>query len=228
MNLKLKRLVRTSHSEQYALFDLDHIQPPKPSSAQSARTEGNQPQTPVTIGKFDLHYTNEGAYGTLLMWGASTRSMGADERRAFIYALIDDIVQPMGVPGDYVIEFFMPELDQYEVFHNVGIDNVGIDNGGIDNVGIDKEGNAALPNDSQPALSEPSQTGNLLLEDGTPQTTNATNGIWRHNISNASEQDGHKQSNNAADSVDTNRVNIGGVDLNQTDTYDARVWQRSR
>ena len=53
MNLKLKRLVRTSSSEQYALFDLDQL---------------TGEQRPMTIGKLDLHYTGEGVYGTLLLW----------------------------------------------------------------------------------------------------------------------------------------------------------------
>lgn len=141
MNLKLKRLVRTSNSEQYALFDLDQINHrvhPPPNDNQSDINPDLNPNvnsgeytkahaemqlsSPTTIGKFDLHYTNEGAYGTLLMWGASAKEMSADERRTFIYALIDEIVQPMGVPGDYVIEFFVPELDNYEVFHNVDVD----------------------------------------------------------------------------------------------------------
>ena len=31
----------------------------------------------------------------------------------------------MGVPNEYVIEFFAPGLDDYEVFHNVTIDDAG-------------------------------------------------------------------------------------------------------
>jgi hypothetical protein len=26
----------------------------------------------------------------------------------------------MGVPNEYVVEFFAPNLDEYEVYHNVG------------------------------------------------------------------------------------------------------------
>lgn len=108
MNLKLKRLVRTSSSEQYALFDLDQVD--------------EEDQLPLTIGKLDLHYTGEGVYGTILLWDEVTRQLKLAQRQAFIYALLDEISQPMGVPNEYVVEFFAPTLDQYEVFHNVGLD----------------------------------------------------------------------------------------------------------
>lgn len=104
MNLKLKRLVRTSSSEQYALFDLE-------------QTDGDQ--QPITIGKLDLHYTAEGTYGTILLWDDASRQLKAGQRRAFIQALLQELVQPMGVPNEYVVEFFAPELDGYELFHNL-------------------------------------------------------------------------------------------------------------
>lgn len=106
MNLKLKRLVRTAASEQYALFDLDQI---------------DAENQPATIGKLDLHYTGEGMYGTLLLWDDSSRALRASARREFVHALLRDIAQPMGVPNEYVVEFFAPTLALYEVFHNVGI-----------------------------------------------------------------------------------------------------------
>jgi hypothetical protein len=107
VNLKLKRLVRTSSSEQYALFDLDQVDA--------------EDQLPLTIGKLDLHYTGEGVYGTILLWDEATRQLKPAQRQEFIYALLDEISQPMGVPNEYVVEFFAPTLDQYEVFHNVGL-----------------------------------------------------------------------------------------------------------
>lgn len=107
MNLKLKRLVRTPHSEQYALFDLDQL-------------DGDG--LPRTIGKLDLHYTAEGMYGTLLLWDEAARTLRPRTRRAFVHALLREIAQPMGVPNEYVVEFFAPTLDQYEVFHNVEIE----------------------------------------------------------------------------------------------------------
>lgn len=104
MNLKLKRLVRTTSSEQYALFDLDQT---------------DAENLPLTIGKLDLHYTGEGVYGTILLWDEASRRLQPVRRRAFIQALLQDLVQPMGIPNEYVVEFFAPELDAYEVFHNL-------------------------------------------------------------------------------------------------------------
>jgi hypothetical protein len=106
MNLKLKRLVRTSSSEQYALFDLDQL------------TADRQP---VTIGKLDLHYTGEGVYGTILLWDDASHQLRPAQRRHFLHALLGEITQPMGVPNEYVVEFFAPTLEQYEVFHNVAM-----------------------------------------------------------------------------------------------------------
>lgn len=108
MNLKLKRLVRTPSSEQYALFDLDQ-----------ADGQG----VPATIGKLDLHYTAEGMYGTLLLWDAQSRRLRPQARHNFVHALLREIAQPMGVPNEYVVEFFAPTLDYYEVFHNVAVDD---------------------------------------------------------------------------------------------------------
>ncbi|MFO7631444.1 MAG: hypothetical protein R6W76_02835 [Caldilinea sp.] len=105
MNLKLKRLVRTQSSEEYALFDLDQV------TAEGA---------PMTIGKLDLHYTGEGVYGTILLWDEASRQLKPAQRSAFIHALLGEITQPMGIPNEYVVEFFAPTLENYQVFHNVG------------------------------------------------------------------------------------------------------------
>ena len=107
MNLKLKRLVRTPSSEQYALFDLAQL---------------DEQLQPMTIGKLDLHYTREGVYGTLLLWDETARDLHSEQRAAFIRALLEEISQPMGVPNEYVVEFFSPDLDAYELFHNVSVD----------------------------------------------------------------------------------------------------------
>lgn len=106
MNLKLKRLVRTQNSEQYALFDLEQL---------------TAERQPMTIGKLDLHYTGEGVYGTIVLWDEASRQLKPAQRRAFIHALLGEISQPMGVPNEYVVEFFAPTLAQYEVFHNLAM-----------------------------------------------------------------------------------------------------------
>jgi len=107
MNLKLKRLVRTNSSEQYALFDLDQM---------------DDAYQPTTIGKLDMHYTNEGIYGTILLWDDVSRDMAIEQRKDLVQILLDEISTPMGVPNEYVFEFFAPTLDEYEVIHNVGLD----------------------------------------------------------------------------------------------------------
>ncbi len=107
MNLKLKRLVRTHSSEQYALFDL-------------AQTDVED--QPITIGKLDLHYTGEGTYGTILLWDMASQRMNPERRRMFVHALLSELVLPMGLPNEFVIEFFAPTLDEYEVFHNLDED----------------------------------------------------------------------------------------------------------
>ncbi|MCY4079967.1 MAG: hypothetical protein OXF54_06970 [Caldilineaceae bacterium] len=104
MNLKLKRLVRTHSSEQYALFDL---------------TQTDEEDQPLTIGKLDLHYTGEGTYGTLLLWDMVSQQIEAERRRMFVQALLSELVLPMGMPNEFVVEFFAPTLDEYEVFHNL-------------------------------------------------------------------------------------------------------------
>ena len=110
MNLKLKRLVRTISSEQYALFDLDQV---------------DAEQQPLTIGKLDLHYTNEGMYGTILLWDEASRGLQPTAREHFIRALLNEISQPMGVPNEYVVEFFAPGLESYALFHNVDLEEGG-------------------------------------------------------------------------------------------------------
>ena len=107
MNLKLKRLVRTSSSEQYALFDL---------------AQSDEDDQPATIGKLDLHYTGEGTYGTILLWDTASQRMDPERRRVFVRSLLSELVVPMGLPNEFVIEFFAPALDQYELFHNLDED----------------------------------------------------------------------------------------------------------
>ena len=109
MNLKLKRLVRTPSSEQYALFDLD---------------QADADHLPATIGKLDLHYTSEGMYGTLLLWDDTIRHLRPQIRRDFVHALLAELAQPMGVPNEYVVEFFAPTLEHYEVIHNVEVEGL--------------------------------------------------------------------------------------------------------
>ena len=98
MNLKLRRLVRTPHSEQYALYDLD-------------QTDDNY--DPLSIGKLDLHYTADGAYGTFMLWRKTIAGLPSDQIQALVEATIQELCEPMGVPAFYAVEFFSPSLETY-------------------------------------------------------------------------------------------------------------------
>jgi hypothetical protein len=110
MNLKLRRLVRTPSSEQYALFDLD-------------RTDANY--DPISVGKLDLHYTAEGIYGTFLLWKASIAGMPTDQVHALVQATVQELSEPMGLPLFYAIEFFSTELESYVLHSNEDADEGG-------------------------------------------------------------------------------------------------------
>lgn len=101
MNLKLRRLVRTPHSEQFALYNL--------------QDEG----APVSVGKLDLHFTPDGLFGTLLLWDAEFEEWKASRLEAFVRGLVEDLCEPQGMPEVYAIEYFAPSLDTYHFFTNM-------------------------------------------------------------------------------------------------------------
>jgi hypothetical protein len=103
MNLKLRRLVRTPSSEQYALFDLD-------------RTDDDF--DPVSIGKIDLHYTAGAVYGTFLLWEERIDELPLDQVRALVETTLQELCEPMGLPAFYAVEFFCPGLDSYMLHSN--------------------------------------------------------------------------------------------------------------
>jgi hypothetical protein len=101
MNLKLRRLVRTPSSEQYALFDLD-------------RTDDNY--DPLSIGKLDVHYTTDGVYGTFLLWKGAIADLPTDQIQAVVEATLQEICEPMGLPAFYAVEYFCPDLASYALY----------------------------------------------------------------------------------------------------------------
>ena len=103
MNIKLRRLVRTSSSEQYAVFDPE-------------RTDANY--DPVSIGKLDLHYTTDGIYGTFLLWNEILQDLPQDQIRALVEATLQELAEPMGLPSFYAVEFFSPDLAGYHLHSN--------------------------------------------------------------------------------------------------------------
>jgi hypothetical protein len=105
MNLKLRRLVRTPSSEQYALFDLDRT---------------NADFDPLSLGKIDLHYTDKGTYGTFLMWQEAVGDLPREQVHLLVETLLQEICEPMGLPVFYAVEFFSPDQRNYALHSNVG------------------------------------------------------------------------------------------------------------
>jgi hypothetical protein len=99
MNIKLARVVRTATSEEIVIRDLDQ---------------------PRTIGKIDVHYTDEGVYGTLLLWPEVLESLSkADLDSLITDTIIEELTSPMGVSESYNIEFYSPDMKRYKLFSNL-------------------------------------------------------------------------------------------------------------
>jgi hypothetical protein len=103
MNLKLRRLVRTPSSEQYALFDPD-------------RTDDNY--DPISMGKLDVHYAAEGVYGTFLLWQQAVADLPPEQLHALVEATLQELCEPIGLPVFYAVEFFSPDLASYRLHSN--------------------------------------------------------------------------------------------------------------
>ncbi len=103
MNVKLRRLVRTPFSEQYALFDPD-------------RTDANY--DPLSIGKLDMHFTADGIYGTFLLWKQAIADLPPNQVHALVEGALQELSEPMGLPAFYAVEFFTPDLDSYQLHSN--------------------------------------------------------------------------------------------------------------
>jgi hypothetical protein len=106
MNPKLRRLVRTSSSEQYALFDLD-------------QTDASY--NPLSIGKIDLHLTTEGVFGTFLLWRGVVDGLPPDQVHALVESTVQELCEPMGVPAFYAIEYFAPDIQDYVLLSSQGM-----------------------------------------------------------------------------------------------------------
>jgi hypothetical protein len=105
VNLKLRRLVRTPSSEQYALFDLD-------------QTDANF--DPLSIGKVDLHYASDGIYGTFLLWHGIVAHLPDEQVQALVESTLQELCEPMGMPIFYAVEFFSPKIESYRLHSNDG------------------------------------------------------------------------------------------------------------
>ncbi len=104
MKLRIRRRIRTSHSEQWTLFDLDQ------------RDDDGDAQN---IGKVDIHYDGDDmAYATLLIWSEFTEFLDQGAVRAMVDELLQEITEPIGVPADYSVDYFSPSLASYKFYTN--------------------------------------------------------------------------------------------------------------
>jgi hypothetical protein len=92
--------VRTPYSEQYALYHPNQLD-----------DEGR----PLSLGKLDLHYTDDGIFGTVLLWRSFAMQHSERAIHDMIRVLMADFAAPMGVPGEYTVEYYVPEDDEYAV-----------------------------------------------------------------------------------------------------------------
>ena len=105
MNIKLQRVVRTAQSEEIVIRDLDQ-----------ADKEGEA----RTIGKLDIHYTDEGVYGTLLLWPELVETMEKADLDAFVQqSIIDEVTGSIGVAESYNIELYSPDMKRYKLYSNL-------------------------------------------------------------------------------------------------------------
>ena len=116
MKAQLKRILRTPQSEQYALFDLDHL---------------DDDGLPISLGKVDLQYADDGTYGTLLLWQERFESLSSDEVEHFVQGLLDEFSAPMGVSGEYLFECALAPEAAYDLYSNM----VDVESGAQDAAG---------------------------------------------------------------------------------------------
>lgn len=105
MNIKLQRVVRTALSEEIVIRDLDQL---------------DRENTPRTIGKLDVHFTDEGVYGTLLLWPEAIEAMSKADVDAFVQEnIIEELTGSIGVAETYNIELYSPDMKRYKLYSNL-------------------------------------------------------------------------------------------------------------
>jgi hypothetical protein len=119
MNIKLKRVVRTPHSEEIAIFDSD------------TRDEN---EAAVNIGKLEVHYLEDQVVGTLLLWQeftrgfASTYPPGSDlTLDDVIDQVLTEITESLGVASEYGIEVYYPSVSTQGFVSNYAVSGPGDD-----------------------------------------------------------------------------------------------------
>src|SRR4029453_17338331 len=115
MNIKLKRAVRTPHSEEIDIFDTD------------TRDEAGDA---VNIGKLEVHYLDDQVVGTLLIW--QEYSQGFNQMQGsdltmddLIDAILTEVTEPIGVSSEFGIEIYFPSVINHSFASNYPEDDEG-------------------------------------------------------------------------------------------------------
>ena len=107
MRLRIKRRIRTSTSEQWTLFDVDGL---------------DEKGEPTNVGKMDIHYDPDMIYATLLLWTEFVGDLQESTVENIINDLVEEMIEPVGIPGDYCLDFFTPSLANYKFLTNLDED----------------------------------------------------------------------------------------------------------
>jgi hypothetical protein len=107
MRLKITRRLRTEQSEQWTLYDADR------------RTADGDFEN---VGKMDVHYTDDMAFVTLLLWSEFVDLIGDEVTQSIVTDLLDEVTSPIGVPTSYSLDYFSPSLSQYKFMTNDDLD----------------------------------------------------------------------------------------------------------
>jgi len=104
MNIKLKRVVRTPHSEEIDIFEGD------------IRDEHNEV---VNIGKLEVHYLDDQVVGTLLIWQEFAEGLNRSQGSHVILddvidAILTEVTEPVGVSSEYGIEIYFPSVINHQ------------------------------------------------------------------------------------------------------------------
>jgi len=104
MKLLFRRILRTLHSEQYALYDHEQL---------------DEEQLPLSLGKVDLHYASEAIFGTMLLWAPCFAEYSSEELRSFVQEVMDEFSSPMGVPDEFFVETALIGEQDIYVYSNM-------------------------------------------------------------------------------------------------------------
>jgi hypothetical protein len=147
MNIKLKRAVRTPHSEEIDIFDGD------------IHDEHDQA---VNIGKLEVHYLEDQVVGTLLIWQefaeGFNRTQGSHVLMDdLIEAILSEVTEPIGVSSEYGIEIYFPSVINHQFASHYSEDVEGEGGGAGSDEEYDEDEGEPESEDDQEDIDEEKQ-----------------------------------------------------------------------